>query len=44
METITYILTDLSVDGEVGLLLPSSGVLLPLLVLSRHAQGLFDHI
>ena len=40
MVTITHIITDLSVGGEGGLLLPSSGVVLPPLVLSLHLQGL----
>ena len=40
MVTITHIITDLSVGGEGGLLLPSSGVVLPPLVLSLHLHGL----
>ena len=44
MVTMAHIITDLSVGGEGGLLLPSSGVVLPPLVLSLHLQGLLDLI
>ena len=42
MVTMAHIITDLSVGGEVGLLLPSSGVVLPTLVLSRHLHGVLS--